>query len=82
MPKVSISLATDVAQKLRSMYKGKTLGEIVKEIVLQHVENVEKTERVPIHITIEKLYITIKYSTKKKKRSTKKKQQEPSITYI
>ena len=72
MPKVSISLATDVAQKLRSMYKGKTLGEIVKEIVLQHVENVEKTERVPIHITIEKLYITIKHSTKKKKNVAQK----------
>jgi hypothetical protein len=56
MPKVSISISNDVAQAIKQ--EGKSLNEVVKEIVLQYARG--KTTYGTIHINIEKLYIIIK----------------------
>jgi hypothetical protein len=56
MPKVSISLDSETAEKIRR--EGKSLGEVVKEIVLQYARG--KAEHRPINIHIDKLYIIIK----------------------
>jgi hypothetical protein len=56
MPKVSISLSKDIADAIKQ--EGKSLNEVVKEIVLQYAR--EKTTHRPINIHIEKLYIIIK----------------------
>jgi hypothetical protein len=59
MPKVSISLSKDVANAIKQ--EGKSLNEVVKEIVLQYAR--EKTEHRQIQINIEKLYIIIQCKT-------------------